>query len=74
MFGLGSFTFQYNTRDTLGFAMKATYVEIDGQGVEVFKDPATDNGTKKSAKGLIQVAQVDGACIVTGKQIGRAHV
>jgi nicotinamide phosphoribosyltransferase len=24
VFGIGSFTFQYNTRDTFGFAMKAT--------------------------------------------------
>lgn len=26
--GVGSFTYQYNTRDTFGFAMKATYVEL----------------------------------------------
>jgi len=26
--GVGSFTYQYNTRDTFGFAMKATYVEV----------------------------------------------
>ncbi len=53
--GIGSFTYQYNTRDTFGFAMKATYVEVMGQGREIFKDPVTDDGTKKSAKGLIQV-------------------
>ena len=55
VFGLGSFTFQYNTRDTLGFAMKATYVEVDGKPYSIFKDPKTDNGTKKSARGLLQV-------------------
>ena len=55
VFGIGSFTFQYQTRDTLGFAMKATYVEIDGKGQAIFKDPKTDNGTKKSAKGLLRV-------------------
>lgn len=53
--GIGSFTYQYNTRDTFGFAMKATYVEVDGEGREIFKDPITDDGTKKSAKGLISV-------------------
>lgn len=55
VFGIGSYTFQYQTRDTLGFAMKATYVEIEGESVEIFKDPKTDNGTKKSAKGLLSV-------------------
>jgi len=53
--GIGSFTYQYNTRDTFGFAMKATYVEVDGVGREIFKDPITDDGTKKSATGLLRV-------------------
>ena len=61
--GIGSFTYQYNTRDTFGFAMKATYVEIQNQklsgvsteGREIFKDPITDDGTKKSATGLLRV-------------------
>lgn len=53
--GIGSFTYQFNTRDTFGFAMKATYVEIQGKGQEIFKDPVTDDGQKKSAKGLLSV-------------------
>ena len=53
--GIGSFTYQYNTRDTFGFAMKATYVEVNGEGREIFKDPITDDGTKKSATGLLRV-------------------
>jgi len=53
--GIGSFTYQYNTRDTFGFAMKATYVEINGSGREIFKNPVTDDGIKKSAKGLLCV-------------------
>lgn len=65
--GIGSFTYQYNTRDTFGFAMKATYIEVlepteyEGKeafavvGREIFKDPITDDGTKKSAKGLLKV-------------------
>jgi len=57
VFGIGSFTFQYNTRDTCGFAMKATYVEVNGRAYSIFKDPKTDNGTKKSARGLLQVAR-----------------
>jgi nicotinamide phosphoribosyltransferase len=55
--GIGSFTYQYNTRDTFGFAMKATYVEVNGEGREIFKDPITDDGTKKSATGLLMVTR-----------------
>ena len=69
--GIGSFTYQYNTRDTFGFAMKATYVEVteldglsnipDKDGIlgfktvgrEIFKNPITDDGTKKSATGCL---------------------
>lgn len=57
VFGIGSFTYQYNTRDTFGIAMKATYIEIEGIGREIFKDPITDDGTKKSAKGLIAIKE-----------------
>lgn len=57
VFGVGSFTYQYNTRDTFGFAMKATYVEVDGEGRQIFKDPITDDGTKKSATGLLKVVR-----------------
>lgn len=73
--GIGSFTYQYNTRDTFGFAMKATYVELTqtvidsgiGEtgamsrkeviGRNIFKDPVTDDGTKKSATGLLCVVK-----------------
>lgn len=55
--GIGSFTYQYNTRDTFGFAMKATYGEVAGEGREIFKDPITDDGTKKSAKGLLKIVK-----------------
>lgn len=73
--GIGSFTYQYNTRDTYGMAMKATYVEIEEnfyaspeslepgirtKGREIFKDPVTDSGMKKSAKGLLKVIEEKG--------------
>ena len=57
--GIGSFTYQYNTRDTFGFAMKATYGEVAGEGREIYKDPITDDGTKKSARGLIKIIKED---------------
>ncbi|MEE1897689.1 nicotinate phosphoribosyltransferase [Flavobacterium rakeshii] len=62
--GIGSFTYQYNTRDTFGFAMKATYGEVNGEGREIFKDPVTDDGTKKSAKGLMKIELADGKYIL----------
>ena len=69
--GIGSYTYQYNTRDNFGFAMKATYGEVEEEytvdgvdtmfplvknvGREIFKAPITDDGTKRSAKGLLHV-------------------
>ena len=64
--GIGSFTYQYNTRDTLGFAMKATWCMVDGIGHSMFKDPVTDRdpktglSIKKSAKGRLAVVEVNG--------------
>ena len=55
VFGIGSYTYQYATRDSLGFAMKATHRVTNGEGVAIFKDPKTDSGTKKSARGLLCV-------------------
>ena len=62
--GVGSFTYQFVTRDTLGFAMKATAGVVNGQFKEIFKDPKTDGGMKKSAKGLLRVDKVNGEYIL----------
>lgn len=61
VFGIGSYTYQYNTRDTLGWAMKSTYAEINGQGYPITKDPITDDGTKKSHSGLLKVIKIEGS-------------
>lgn len=77
--GIGSYTYNFNTRDTLSWCIKSTYGEVaimedhysnyeDNEGdniyydpkfeivgIPIFKDPITDDGTKKSLKGLIQV-------------------
>lgn len=53
--GVGSYTYQYRTRDSLGFAMKATWCQVNGEPREIFKSPKTDSGMKKSLKGLIRV-------------------
>jgi nicotinamide phosphoribosyltransferase len=74
--GVGSFTYQYITRDTLGFAAKGAWFEVkngdswtddDGnihnvkKSYNIYKDPVTDDGTKKSLKGLLQVQDVSSA-------------
>jgi nicotinic acid phosphoribosyltransferase len=58
LFGVGSFTYTYVTRDTFGSAMKATWVQIDGVGHAIQKDPATGGG-KKSATGRLAVLKDD---------------
>jgi len=57
--GIGSYTYQYNTRDTFGMAMKATYCVVDNEEREMYKEPITDP-LKKSRKGLLTVIREDG--------------
>jgi nicotinamide phosphoribosyltransferase len=53
--GIGSFSYQMCSRDSLGIAVKATWVQVNGEAREIYKDPKTDDGTKKSARGLLSV-------------------
>lgn len=82
--GIGSYTYQYNTRDSLGFAAKGAWFEVEERdescknctnsdcieaekleakdclvkkSYNIYKDPVTDDGTKKSLKGLQAVHQ-----------------
>lgn len=55
VFGMGSYGYQYQTRDTFGFAMKATWCRVNCEERSIFKKPKTDNGTKNSAKGRVAV-------------------
>ena len=65
VFGVGSYTYQHVTRDTFGFAIKTTAGCVRGNTVEVYKDPVTDNGVKKSAKGFLSVRRgVDGKLVL----------
>lgn len=52
--GIGSYTYQYQTRDTFGFVCKATSCVVDGERRSIFKSPKT-GGWKKSRKGLLSV-------------------
>lgn len=53
--GVGSYSYQYVTRDSLGTAIKAVYGGVKGVGRTIRKDPKTGDGTKKSAAGLLRV-------------------
>ena len=66
LLGVGSFSMQClecdggalapYTRDTFGIAIKATYCEVDGKPIQIFKNPKTDTGHfKKSQRGLCVV-------------------
>lgn len=58
--GVGSYSYQGNTRDSLGFAIKATSVTQGGVEYPIQKDPKTDPG-KKSFRGRVKV--VNDKCI-----------
>lgn len=63
--GMGSFTYQYCTRDTHGMAMKATWGRtVSGGDQVIFKRPKTDDGGKFSARGLLRVDRVDGKLVL----------
>lgn len=71
--GVGSFSmmcfeednmFKPFTRDTYSIAIKATYGEVNGEPIMIFKDPKTDrdtgNGFKKSQRGMCRVYEENG--------------
>lgn len=70
VYGIGSYTYQYNTRDTFGFALKSSACTINGVEKEIFKDPKTDDGTKKSLKGRVAVVKEKGVLVAKDQQKG----
>lgn len=92
--GVGSFTYQYNTRDTLGFAAKGAWFEVETIEVQnilgkegykledvtvkksynIYKDPVTDDGIKKSLKGLLQVFETKKTSEETGITYSKIEV
>ena len=58
--GVGSFTYQFNTRDTLGYAAKGAWFTVlneDGTTSEfdIYKEPITDDGGKVCLRGRVAV-------------------
>lgn len=68
VFGIGSFSYQFVTRDSFGQAMKATHALVDGVDYEIYKAPKTDDGTKWSARGFIRVEYEDGHYVPYDRQ------
>ena len=64
--GIGSYTYQYVTRDSLGQALKATHAVVDGLERQIYKDPVTDTDRnfKKSQKGMCYVYRNDAGDVV----------
>jgi len=68
VFGVGSFTYQYITRDTFGMAVKATWGVVNGKSLDIQKDPKTGDGMKKSATGLLRVEKEGDKFVLYDKQ------
>lgn len=68
--GIGSDVYQHNTRDIFGLAVKVTYGEVTNPETgevtcfQLEKNPVTDSGTKKSAKGWFYVSEEDDNSLV----------
>jgi nicotinamide phosphoribosyltransferase len=82
--GIGSFTYGMNSRDSIGLAYKGAWFEVeenkialDGHtiigkekiGYNIYKDPVTDDGTKKSLKGFQFVYKDDNGQIQVESEV-----
>ncbi len=55
-FGMGGALLQKVDRDTQKFALKCSAARVDGQWIDVYKDPVTDKG-KRSKRGRMTLAR-----------------
>lgn len=55
VYGVGSYSTQMRSRDSQGWALKATHGTVAGKEILIFKDPKTDDGIKKSPRGKMAV-------------------
>lgn len=58
-FGMGGKLLQGVTRDTFKFACKTCFAIVNGEEVEIYKDPVTDT-MKASKRGQLKLIKVDG--------------
>jgi nicotinamide phosphoribosyltransferase len=73
-FGMGGALLQQVNRDTQRFAMKCSQITVNGETVDVWKDPVTDPG-KTSKKGRLDLVMQDGKyrTIATSKLDGELN-
>lgn len=69
--GVGSYTYQYTTRDWASMAAKGSWFEVEQDVIHpdlgkvdsikksynIYKDPITDDGSKRSLRGMLAVVQ-----------------
>jgi nicotinamide phosphoribosyltransferase len=67
-FGQGGALLQQVNRDTMEFAMKCSAAKINGEWVEVYKDPITSS-MKKSKKGRLMLVPADDGSLTTVQYI-----
>lgn len=71
-FGMGGALLQQLNRDTLKFAFKCSWAEVDGKGIDVYKDPVTDTG-KRSKRGKLDLITNEEKTHVRTARIGGGH-
>lgn len=68
VFGMGGKLLQSSVdRDTFMDACKVCYAEIDGVGMDIYKDPVTDTG-KKSKRGQLKLINLNGEYTTVRKE------
>lgn len=70
--GIGGILLQQHNRDDQGYAIKATFAEVNGEQRELLKDPVTDQ-KKKSHKGLLSLQKDENNRFFTKDQCSEAE-
>ena len=69
-FGMGAGLLQKMDRDTYSYAMKASAAQINGEWVDVYKDPVTAKGSKTSKRGRLALTWSQAKGYQTHEQVG----
>jgi nicotinamide phosphoribosyltransferase len=73
VFGMGGALLQKIDRDTQKFAMKASAGYINGEWVDIYKDPVTDSGKKSKRGRQMLYQQVNGGSYITRTENARVN-
>jgi nicotinamide phosphoribosyltransferase len=74
VFGSGGNLLQNHMRDDLGAAIKVSYRKEENAAFEVFKDPITASGSKKSKKGLTRLVKDENGLFKTVETMDPGHL